>query len=344
MNINEYIKERRKTLGLSQKDLAKALQVSIPAVSKWESSNSYPDITLLPYLARVLKVDLNTLFDYEKELSKEKIGQIVNSVSERLYKDEYSEVFEMAKQYISKYPGDDILLSSLAMVLNGGLHFKDLQDKEQYQSQLDNWYIGLSKSSVFEIKTSAIQMLIISAQNKKDFTKAREYIDSLASVPYKKKHLELNMALAKEDYQQALVCCQEELLGQVVELQNSLVALFEIYMKLNLKNEAKSVNQTLINTINNLDYGAFLKYSGSISLAISENDEDELKNLIKKSMVEMKKEVNLSGSLLYSKINQKDTQLFNDDMIMVMIKEIIKGSGNENLLSENELKALMDSI
>lgn len=60
MKINEIIKERRIDQGLTQEQVAEALGVSTPAVNKWEKGISYPDITILPALARLLRVDLNT--------------------------------------------------------------------------------------------------------------------------------------------------------------------------------------------------------------------------------------------------------------------------------------------
>ena len=57
MQIHEIIRTRRTALGLTQEQLAGKLGVSAPAVNKWERGNSYPDITLLPVLARTLRVD-----------------------------------------------------------------------------------------------------------------------------------------------------------------------------------------------------------------------------------------------------------------------------------------------
>ena len=69
MKINEVIRQRRKELGLTQDRVAELLGVSAPAVNKWENGNSYPDITLLPPLARLLKTDLNTLLSFQDELT-----------------------------------------------------------------------------------------------------------------------------------------------------------------------------------------------------------------------------------------------------------------------------------
>ena len=54
MKLNDIIRTRRQALGLTQEQLARQLGVSAPAVNKWERNLNYPDITLLPALARAL--------------------------------------------------------------------------------------------------------------------------------------------------------------------------------------------------------------------------------------------------------------------------------------------------
>ncbi|MDD5018687.1 MAG: helix-turn-helix transcriptional regulator, partial [Eubacteriales bacterium] len=51
INIGSVIAAKRKQKGLTQEELARFACVSKPAVSKWESGQTYPDITLLPILA-----------------------------------------------------------------------------------------------------------------------------------------------------------------------------------------------------------------------------------------------------------------------------------------------------
>ena len=52
MQIGEKIKNYRKTAGLTQEQVADYLDVSTPAVNKWEKGNTYPDISLLPAILR----------------------------------------------------------------------------------------------------------------------------------------------------------------------------------------------------------------------------------------------------------------------------------------------------
>lgn len=62
IKINENIRKFRKEKGIGQEALANALGVTIQAVSKWETSGSMPDITLLPQIAEFFGVTLEELF------------------------------------------------------------------------------------------------------------------------------------------------------------------------------------------------------------------------------------------------------------------------------------------
>ncbi len=61
MSLGERISELRKLAGLSQMDLAKAVEVSRQAVSKWETDQSSPDASNLILLADILDTDIEYL-------------------------------------------------------------------------------------------------------------------------------------------------------------------------------------------------------------------------------------------------------------------------------------------
>lgn len=56
------IKQLRKKSGLTQSDFASILSVTPQAVSKWERSQGYPDITMLPKIAEYFGVSMDILF------------------------------------------------------------------------------------------------------------------------------------------------------------------------------------------------------------------------------------------------------------------------------------------
>jgi transcriptional regulator with XRE-family HTH domain len=59
--LGNRIREQRKKLGLKQEDIARALQVSPQAVSKWERGENAPDIATLGPLSRLLGVSIDQL-------------------------------------------------------------------------------------------------------------------------------------------------------------------------------------------------------------------------------------------------------------------------------------------
>ncbi len=61
MSIGERIAELRNLAGLSQNQLAKAMEVSRQAVSKWETDQSVPDSMKMIRLAEVLETDVEYL-------------------------------------------------------------------------------------------------------------------------------------------------------------------------------------------------------------------------------------------------------------------------------------------
>lgn len=63
-NLNKmgpYIRSRRKQLGLSQQELAHKLHISFQAVSKWETGESYPDVSILLDLSQYLETSIDKL-------------------------------------------------------------------------------------------------------------------------------------------------------------------------------------------------------------------------------------------------------------------------------------------
>lgn len=65
MKINEQIAFLRRQKGLTQEELAKLLGVTNQAVSKWESAQCCPDITIMPDIAKLFDVSVDELIGYK---------------------------------------------------------------------------------------------------------------------------------------------------------------------------------------------------------------------------------------------------------------------------------------
>lgn len=64
--IGQFIAQRRKERDMTQKQLADAIGVSDKTISKWETGNGLPDLTLLNVLCRELEINVNELLSGEK--------------------------------------------------------------------------------------------------------------------------------------------------------------------------------------------------------------------------------------------------------------------------------------
>ena len=61
MNFSGKLQKLRKEKGMSQENLAEALDVSRQAISKWESGQSYPETEKLLTLSQMFGVTLDSL-------------------------------------------------------------------------------------------------------------------------------------------------------------------------------------------------------------------------------------------------------------------------------------------
>ena len=85
MNIGTNIKYLRQKSRFTQEQLAERLGVSYQAVSKWETDSNTPDISLLPQIAALFGVQIDTLFSddisaYEDGLQEIKDDDVIRIV------------------------------------------------------------------------------------------------------------------------------------------------------------------------------------------------------------------------------------------------------------------------
>ena len=74
IKIGTYIAGKRKTLGMTQKQLAEQLGMSDKSVSKWERGICLPDVALYAELCQILGISINEFFSGE-DIAKEDLMQ-----------------------------------------------------------------------------------------------------------------------------------------------------------------------------------------------------------------------------------------------------------------------------
>ena len=87
IKIGKFIAECRRSVGLTQMQLAEKLNVTDRAISKWETGRSLPDSSIMLELCDILKITVNdllcgevvTMEDYNKEME----NKLVEMVKEK---------------------------------------------------------------------------------------------------------------------------------------------------------------------------------------------------------------------------------------------------------------------
>lgn len=103
INIGSKIMSKRKEKGVTQEDLAAYIGVSKASVSKWETSQSYPDITILPVLATYFDITVDELIGYSPQLTKESIRKLYASLAEKFANDGYESTLQECNRLSKKY-------------------------------------------------------------------------------------------------------------------------------------------------------------------------------------------------------------------------------------------------
>lgn len=108
INLSERLAEKRREKGITQDELAEFIGVSKASVSKWETGNSFPDITHLPILASYFNISIDELISYSPQLSAAEISKIYTRLSADFASKPFDEVIAeievLVKKYCSCYP------------------------------------------------------------------------------------------------------------------------------------------------------------------------------------------------------------------------------------------------
>ena len=94
LNLSNILVKKRKEKGITQDQLAAYIGVSKASVSKWETGQSYPDITFLPQLAAYFNMSVDELIGYKPQMTKEDIRKLYLRLAKDFSQKPAKEVFE----------------------------------------------------------------------------------------------------------------------------------------------------------------------------------------------------------------------------------------------------------
>ncbi|HZK33152.1 MAG TPA: helix-turn-helix transcriptional regulator [Tissierellaceae bacterium] len=343
MKINEIIKEKRQELNLTQEKVAEYLGVSTPAVNKWEKGVSYPDITILPGLARLLKTDLNTLLSFNEDLSDREIGEFVNKLTSLIQNKGLEAGYKFAMVKIRDYSNCHRLIYSVALILEGSLLMFDVDDSERYYKEIESLYQRVLKSEDVEIRNQALSKMISKYIKQEEYKKAQKLIDSISKQAIDKSGLQANLFIKQGKNYRALEILEQNLLVKVNEIQVILLKLMGVNMKENKIEEAEYMANTFEETAKLYDLWEYNSYTANFELAVFKKDEEESIRLLKCMFEAMKKKWDINSSLLYKNIKSKENNIGMENLLLSsLIKEIERDEKFEFLRSNQRYLKLIN--
>ena len=116
MKMGEKIKKLRKRKGISQEALAEILGVSFQAVSKWETTSTMPDISLVPSIAAFFDISIDELFDYNVLENERRAEEICRRAS-ALRSSDPTRAEEILRDGLRQFPGNETMLTLLLYTL-----------------------------------------------------------------------------------------------------------------------------------------------------------------------------------------------------------------------------------
>ncbi len=112
MKLGNQIRELRLAAGMTQEQLGEKLAVSPQAVSKWELDTGFPDINLIPMMANLFGVSIDTIFGFDIEKREENIEKLRIEAGRYFWNDP-DKCEQMFLSAIEKYPTSDSLKADL---------------------------------------------------------------------------------------------------------------------------------------------------------------------------------------------------------------------------------------
>ena len=182
LQIGNRIAELRKLKGMTQEQLALELGISAPAISKWETDTSYPDITLLCPLARALGTNIDTLLKYQENLPKEKVAEYAEHIIKMQQELGVEKAEEQLQKLLHQYPNSiELKYHAAALLTNFAIQNTEITDadKQRWNQQKKQLLEEVYESKNIEYRPIAISSLAALELQENHLEQAEAFLNEL---------------------------------------------------------------------------------------------------------------------------------------------------------------------
>ncbi len=180
LKVSENIKRYRKSMNLTQEQLAESLGVTIGAVSKWENGGNVPDITTLMELANLYNISMDELLGYDK--STKNVDALAGRIENLTHEHKFDEATIEAKNALARYPHTFKILHTCAVMYQYKYIEHQNNDPEACEEAISLYNRALSyisQNDDTDINEFTIKLQIAHLRSEKEPEKALEELKKI---------------------------------------------------------------------------------------------------------------------------------------------------------------------
>lgn len=225
-SIGSVIFDLRKQRGMTQEQLADMVGVSTPAVSKWETSSSCPDVALLSPIARALDTDVNTLLSFTPTLSQGGLAALLKEIRQ-LAEQDGAAALERMQEAVRRYSRDAVLRYQLACfaVSFPAMFGWSAEDVAASRRLAADWLEFARENGEQDLRFSAAYMLAGLLLNSNELDRAEALLDTPPTLPMSPQGLYIILHQKRGDLEKARSAAQGQLAAGATAVLNSLLTL-----------------------------------------------------------------------------------------------------------------------
>lgn len=232
MTISTTIRSYRKKRRMTQEQLAKQLNISAGAVSKWETGATAPDTELLVPLANELQVSLDELFDFSLKLSEEKLKEIKAEITITFEKQSFPEGLLIIEKYTKEFPHSEELIFQMAHLIwtySLLIPFKGEEEVRERRRKAFEYYERLfdSENELMRLNAMYSGAVILMTENRIEDLEA--LLQKIPSTDYDTFYMSLHVLESKEEYVKARELSLIKLFSRVNEVHSLLAIVGRLY-------------------------------------------------------------------------------------------------------------------
>ena len=254
LSIGSTIQKLRENKGISIYQFANALGISPDVVERWENNSSYPEITMLSPIARLLGTSLDALLMFETEISPDDVTNIYKVCAEKFETGDYDDAISVCENYLDSYPNSLFLKFRIGSLLQE--YIQMAESEEQANEVLDKSISLLEAASVIddlEVKQASLYVLSSLYTMKEDYDKAIEVLNQLPKLNVNTNFMLSTIYSITGDNERVKAIDQESLFNNINNSIISLGSMWNTALKerdLNFAMDLATLQRKVINDFN----------------------------------------------------------------------------------------------